>query len=54
MLASSEPLRTVLNQRGGLVLARIGSHPPWPARVRGCSLMVIFSLGFSGLRGSAV
>lgn len=33
LLADSESLRSILNERGGLVLARAGSHPPWPARV---------------------
>lgn len=33
LLASSDStLRDVLNQRGGLVLARVGRYQPWPAR----------------------
>uniref|UniRef100_K3WS00 PHD-type domain-containing protein n=1 Tax=Globisporangium ultimum (strain ATCC 200006 / CBS 805.95 / DAOM BR144) TaxID=431595 RepID=K3WS00_GLOUD len=31
-LAGSESLRGILNQNAGLVLARVGSYPPWPAR----------------------
>jgi hypothetical protein len=29
----SEDLRAILNERGGILYARVGSHPPWPARV---------------------
>ncbi|KAH7479723.1 hypothetical protein KRP22_010253 [Phytophthora ramorum] len=33
LLASSDKsLRDVLNQRGGLILARVGRYQPWPAR----------------------
>jgi hypothetical protein len=32
-LEENPSLRELLNQHGGLVLARVGSHPPWPARV---------------------
>ena len=34
---SDDSLRRVLNQRGGLVLARVGRYQPWPARVRASS-----------------
>ncbi len=33
-LGGDDSLHELLNQHGGLVLARSGSHPPWPARVR--------------------
>ncbi|TMW68494.1 hypothetical protein Poli38472_005962 [Pythium oligandrum] len=32
-LEENKSLHEMLNQHGGLVLARVGSHPPWPARV---------------------
>lgn len=31
-LAENQALHEILNQDGGFMLARVGSHPPWPAR----------------------
>lgn len=27
-------LQDLLNAHGGIILAKVGNHPPWPARVR--------------------
>lgn len=40
-LADSELLHEILNQNAGLVLARVGSYPPWPARVRSSASLTL-------------